>query len=260
MRLHAPCVGAAFAGVLIVLAPVVARAQEGAGALASRHSEYQSPQYFALELRFSPYTPDIDSDPALGGKTPYATVFGTSPQVLIAMELDWQAVRIPHVGTLGPGVGIGYTPGISGNAQFQQEHNGTLVSGETTTLQIFPVYAVAVLRADVLWRELHVPFVPYAKLGPAVGFWRASNTLGTSHAQGVAGLGHSYGSQVAFGLGFNLNVIDQYAARNFDETLGVNSTYIFGEWSRTDLDGLWFQKDPLRVGSTYWSFGLAFEF
>jgi hypothetical protein len=251
--------GAVFAG-WVFIAPGVARAQESEGALVSHHREYESPQHFAFEFRFSPYTPEIDSDPALHGATPYADVFGTSPQALIALEFDWQAVRIPHVGTLGPGVGIGYTPGISGNAQFQTEHNGTFVSGETTSLEIIPVYAVAVLRADVIWRELHVPLVPYAKLGPAVGFWRASNTLGTSHAQGISGLGQSYGTQVAFGLGFNLNVLDQYAARNFDETLGVNSTYLFAEWSRMDLDGLWFQSDPLRVGSTYWTFGLAFEF
>jgi hypothetical protein len=248
------------AAALVGLSPAGASAQERQEVLVGRHRNYQSPQNFAFELRFSLFTPDIDKDPTLGGATPYATAFGTSPQALLAVELDWQAARIPHVGSIGPGVGVGYTPNVTGNAQFVTPHNGTTVSGETTTLQIVPVYAVGVLRADALWRELGVPLVPYAKFGPAVGFWRASNTIGTSHAQGVSGLGHSVGTQLAFGLAFNLNVLDENAARNFDETLGVNNTYIFGEWSQTNLEGLWFQKDPLRVGGTYWTFGLTLEF
>jgi len=40
----------------------------------------------------------------------------------------------------------------------------------------------------------------------------------------------------------------------------VNSSYFFVDWSRSDFSGLWFQQDPLRVGATYWTFGLAFEF
>ncbi len=252
-------VPASVAGATALL-PGIGRAQERQDVLVSRHTTYESPQHFAFELRFSPFTPDIDSDPALGGRTPYANVFGTSPQALIGVELDWQAARIPHVGTIGPGVSVGYTPSISGDALFTMPHNNTLISGETTTLQIIPVYAVAVLRADALWREAHVPLVPYAKLGLGVGFWRASNTLGTSNYNGVTGVGQSVGTQLAFGLAFNLNVLDPYAARNMDENLGVNGTYLFAEWSRSDFDGLWFQNDPLRVGGTYWTFGMTFEF
>jgi hypothetical protein len=225
--------------------------------LRAKHKNFESPQHFAFELRFSPFTPDIDSDPALHGQTPYALAFGTPSRLLIAAELDWQAARIPHVGTIGPALGIGYAwaerpaflaPPLMG------------FSGETTTLQIFPMYAVGVLRADVLWREVGIPLVPYAKLGLGMAFWRASNTLGTSHYQGASGLGHSLGTQLALGLGLSLNVFDEYAARSFDESMGVNGTYLFAEWSRSDLNGLWFQQDPLRVGGTYWTFGLAFEF
>lgn len=247
----------AAAGVAVVV-PSVARAQDGAEqALAGRHQSYQSPQYFALELRFSPFTPDIDSDPALHGTAPYATAFGTNARLLIAAELDWQAARIPHVGTIGPGVGIGY---VSANRLAALAPPLTGISGETTTLEIFPVYAVGVLRVDVLWREVGIPLVPYAKLGVGAAYWRASNTLGTSHYQGESGLGSSAGTQLAFGLGLNLNVLDEYAARNFDESAGVNNTYFFTEWSRSDFNGLWFQQNVLRAGGTYWTFGLAFEF
>ena len=246
------------AAAVVALVPSRANAQPAAEeALAGKHRNYQSPQNFALELRFSLSTPDIDSDPALHGSAPYATAFGTNPRPLISAELDWQAARIPHVGTIGPGVGVGYfwadrlaalAPPLTG------------LSGETTTLESFPVYAVGVLRIDVLWREVGVPLVPYAKLGLGMAFWRASTALGTSTYQGVTGLGTSAGTQLAFGLGLNLNVLDEYAARNFDQAAGVNNTYFFTEWSRSDFGGLWFQQNALRVGGTYWTFGLAFEF
>jgi hypothetical protein len=237
----------------------LAQAQESQDEiLLTRHRPYESPQHFALELRFSPFTPDIDKDPALGGQTPYQNTFGTPAHLLFGVEFDWQAARIPHVGTIGPGVGISYAT-MSRPAQFSMPHNGSTTSGENTSLEILPLYAVGVLRGDAIWRELHVPLVPYAKLGIGLAFWRASNTVGTSHFQGVAGLGHTFGTQFGLGLGLNLNVFDPYAARNFDESVGVNNTYAYAEWTLSDLTGL-AQSDPLRVGGTYWTFGLAFEF
>jgi hypothetical protein len=238
--------------------PVAAVAQERQDVLEGKHKIYESPQHFAFEVRFSPFTPDIDSDPTLGGKTPYADAFGTSPQLLFAAEFDWQAARIPHVGTIGPGGSIGYTS-VSKPAQFVTPQQGKQ-PGENTQLEIVPLYAVGVLRADALWREGRIPLVPYAKLGFGLSFWRASNTAGTSHYQGVSGLGHSLGTQVSVGLGLNLNVFDPYAARNLDETMGVNNTYVFADWTHSDLTGLWAQPDPLRVGGSYWTFGIAFEF
>ena len=134
--------------------------------LGGRHKMYETAQHFAFELRFSPFTPQVDSDPGLHGATPFADTLHNFPRLMFQGEFDWQALRIPHVGTLGPGIGIGYTK-MSGDAQFLTPHgpNGITNSGETTTLEIYPIYAVAVLRADVVWRELHVPLVPYAKLG-----------------------------------------------------------------------------------------------
>jgi hypothetical protein len=249
-------------------------AQERADTLDHHRKRFESPQNFAFELRFSPFTPDVDSDPQLvdtngAHATPYQDAFGTSPRLLVSAEFDWQTLRIPHLGTVGPGLGVGYTK-ASGSARFAPlragvtlppgtpPHNGD--SGETTSLEIFPFYAVAVLRADVLWREIGIPFVPYAKLGVGYSLWRASNTLGTSSTDGVSGKGHSMGLHAALGLGLNLNFFDEYAAKNFDNSMGVNGTYLFAEYTRSDLTGLGLQSDPLRVGGSYWTFGLAFEF
>jgi hypothetical protein len=245
--------------LVVVLGAPSGFAQTLEGPIGGVKRDKASPQNFAAEIRFAPFTPDIDSDPSLQGATPFATTFGSGPSLLVSAEFDWQALRIPHLGSLGPGVGAGYTK-FSGPAQFVTEHNGTFISGEDTSLEIYPFYGVLVFRADAIWRELRVPLVPYAKAGVGYALWRASNTLGTSHSQGVVGLGHSLGSHVALGLALNLNPFDEYAAKTFDDSMGVNSTSLFAEWTREDLDGLGLQPKPLRVGGTSWTFGLAFEF
>jgi hypothetical protein len=240
--------------------PGVAHAQsEREDSLGMRHHEYSSPQHWAAEIRFSPYRPRIDDDPHLGGTNPYATVFGQGQPVMLAAEFDWQAYRIPHIGTIGPGLSIGYWSN-SANASFVTPHNGSTVSGETTKLEIFPFYAVAVFRADVFWRDFHVPFVPYGKAGLALGIWRASNTLGTSNYNGASGAGGSWGYDLSAGLALNLNWLDEYSAKNFDESMGVNNTYLFAEGTLLDLSGLGIQSNVLRVGARAWTFGLAFEF
>ena len=119
------------------------------------------------------------------------------------MEFDWQALRIPNVGTLGPGLAVGYT---NANGIAQRVDGGYPASSETTTLEILPMYLVGVFRVDVLWRQLHVPFVPYAKAGLGAALWRASNTVGTSVApNGKVGEGHSFGTQLAAGMAFNIH-------------------------------------------------------
>jgi hypothetical protein len=232
--------------------------------LVGKHRTYESPQNFAIEVRLAPFQPDVDSNPALHGATPFLDTFGPGPNVMGGIEFDWQAFRIPHVGTIGPGLGVGYAK-MSGLAQFQSPHTlptggTTTTSGETTSLELFPLYAVAVLRVDVLWREVRIPLVPYAKAGIGYSIWRASNTLGTSSFDGNSGVGGSLGTQLAVGLALNLNVFDEYSAKNFDDAMGVNNTYLFAEYTRADLDGLGVQSNPMRVGGQSWTFGLAFEF
>ena len=260
-------VSAAVAASVLAAAPAAFAQDDRVDTLgALHHRVYESPQHFAIELRLAPFFyPDVDTDPSLGGCAPFMTVFGPGKTVLMSAEFDWQALRIPHVGTLGPGVGIGYAT-FSANASLGTSTvGGCLVSssqssGEQTSLNIYPFYAVAVFRADGLWKDLGIPFVPYAKAGLGGALWQATNTLGTSTFGGQKGQGYSMGAELALGIGFNLNVLDPYAAREFDESMGVNSTYLFAEWTDASLNGLGFQSNPLRVGGTMWTFGLAWEF
>ena len=253
------CLGAFLAASAVT---TTAAAQEDRqDVLYGRHKNYESTQHFAFELRFSPFYPEVDSDPSLHGQTPLHDLFTGKNRLLVAGEFDWQVARIPHVGTIGPGIGLGYTT-MSADAPFLTAHvpSGTTTSGETTSLTIIPIYVVAVARVDVLWRELRVPLVPYAKLGLGYSIWRASNSLGTSSYQGVAGDGGSFGTELGVGISFNVNVFDEYAAKTFDESVGVNGTYLFAEYTRADLDGLGIQQHPMRVGGQMATFGLAVEF
>jgi hypothetical protein len=223
-----------------------------------RHHE--SSQWFAAELRFAPYWPDIDSQPGLSGN-PYHTIFGDMPRLLFAAELDAQLLRIPHFGSLGPAFSFGYTQ-MSAPAPLA---DGSGLSAENTNIEVFPMYLVAVLRIDVLMRDFKVPIVPYAKLGIAMTLWRAFTDTGTSsYVDPVTGqnrdaFGATWGEQVALGGMLNLDWIDRRAATSLDEATSINHTYLFAEWMLANLDNFG-SSSGLRVGTSTFCGGLAFEF
>ena len=106
----------------------------------------------------------------------------------IGAEFDWQILRIPKLGTLGPGFGWGYTH-FSSLAKLKDGSD----SGQDTNLAIMPMYGVAVLRIDTLARETVIPLVAYGKAGSATGSIWSSDVLGT-HLEG-----HTWGTQFALG-------------------------------------------------------------
>ncbi len=223
-----------------------------------RHKQFTSPQHFALEFRFGPYKPSIDSEPGVSG-SPYQSVFGNSYRVLAAVEFDWQALRIPHFGSIGPGVSFGYTS-MGAKANFSTcPPSGSCQSAETTSLDVFPLYAVGVLRLDVLMKDFNIPLVPYGKAGAGLAFWRASNDAGTSSYGGVAGKGHTWGTQFAAGLALSLNWLDPRAARSLDSAVGINNTSLFGEIMWANLNGFG-GTGSLHVGTTTFIGGLSLEF
>lgn len=252
---------ATLAGVASVL---VASSASALGTPPSEHP-YRSAQNFALELRFGPYYPDVDSEPALeaAGARPFEQSFGTKDRLLIGIEFDWQIFRIPRVGTIGAGIGVGYST-MSRDATTTSGRP----SGDSMSLEVFPLTAVAVLRADTFWRDYGFPFVPYGKVGVGYALWRASNTGGTAsfertNADGttsaVKGRGGSLGTNLGAGVMFALDVFDRGASRNMDNATGINGTYLFAEYYWMNLTG--FGSDStLRVGTNTWTAGLAFEF
>jgi len=235
------------------LAPALAHAEiDEFGSYGRNRYDVESPQEIAIELRFGRYLPDADD--GVDG-TPYADIFGDDNRYYFGLEVDWQLLRIPYLGTLAPGVGGGYTKS-SAKALFESDGEE---SGESTSLQIFPLYVVGVLRADVVARETPVPLVPYVKLGVGVAFWRVTDGDGTANVGDVNGRGLSYGPQFALGGMLLLDALDLEDARAADASIGLNNSYIFGEWYVSQLDGFG-ASDRLQVGTDTWMLGLALEF
>lgn len=219
----------------------------------SRGEAYRSPQHFAAELRFGGYYPQVDDE--FGGTGPFHRAFGDSPKFYIGLEFDWQALRVPYIGALGPGLGWGYTY-MSRTALVE----GTNIeSGETTSLSIMPWHLSAVLRLDELMRRTGFPVVPYAKFGVGFATWSAATSQGVSSYQGVEGRGTTWGTHLALGGMLALNWLDRPAAAAMDENSGVNHAYLFGEWMNARLDGLG-SRPQMHVGTSSWVLGIAVDF
>jgi hypothetical protein len=218
-----------------------------------RPNDYTS-QPFAMELRFGPYRPNVDDN--LSAPV-YDSFFGDKARFMMGFEFDFQAWRAPHVGTIGLGLGWGYTQ-VSGANKIPEgapaPDNDVPVTQEST-LNIMPFYAVAVARIDVLSREFHVPLVPYGKFGLSYARWWVKNGIGLAHSdEGVSGKAASTGTQAALGIMFHLDWLERSAAVTLDNEASINNSYLFLEWSASDYPG-----DQMDVGSNNWVTGLAVE-
>ncbi|HEY4104216.1 MAG TPA: MXAN_2562 family outer membrane beta-barrel protein [Polyangiaceae bacterium] len=241
-------------GLLGVCDVASAQAVDEFGAYGAHSRDHgESPQYGALEVRFGRYIPAVDS--SVPG-TPFKNTFGDGNRYMFGLEGDWQLVRIPHLGTFGPGLGWGYT---NASSLARLANNPSEFSAETTSLSVMPFYLVGVLRADVLARDYGIPIVPYAKLGVGYALWWASDGGTTSNVNGVVGRGTSYGPQYALGLMFLLDVLDEQTARDADNSIGINNSYIFGELFDSELSGFG-SNTRMNVGASSWVLGLAIEF
>lgn len=213
--------------------------------------EFRSNQFLAVELRIGPYRPRVDDE--FAGATPFNDVFGPGESIAIGLEVDWQALRIPHLGTFGPGLAMhfvryaGIAPTLSGAE-----------SAHPTALWMLPMGALAVLRVDVLARDFRIPIVPYAKAGFAYAIWNATDAGNTSTApDGSFGEGAEYGFQIHGGGMLHLNWFAPQAALDMDNSTGVNNAYLFFEWMYSDVDSF---DSGMQVGTSTWFAGLAVEY
>lgn len=223
----------------------------------SHPEKYQSKRYGALEFRLGVYRPRVDSE--FEGATPYEDAFGDKRPLSFGLEADWQVYQIPFVGSIGPGVGAQWFSRRS-TAPFTTPQEGP--SAHPDRLWMVPMWAVLVLRVDVLKRQLRIPFVPYIKGGLGMGFWEARDAKEVSTAldpsgNTVKGHGFETGLQLQVGGMIHLNPLLPQMALDMDSSSGVNDAYLFGEWWYSDVDS--FDKG-MQIGTSTWTFGLAIEF
>jgi hypothetical protein len=216
---------------------------------------YESPQNWAVELRFGPYYPQADEE-FNGGAAPLANTFGTSHRVMVGIEGDWQALRVPKILSIGPGFGTGYTV-LSATAKFS---DGSGYADMGTSLKLWVQWADVVARIDALNKNFHVPIVFSAKLGAGQALWWASkgDMTGRDRVTGTIGHGRSFGPHWALGVMFDLNFVQPERARKLDAVSDINHMYLFFEWYQLKL-GSW-GSNNLHVGDSDWVLGYALEF
>jgi hypothetical protein len=286
---------AATLAALLAAAPALAADGDSLGPPPARHwyenpnARYQSPQHWAFELKFSPYTPHIDSSPGLHGATPFRDLFANQnsmhpsvdPRLLTQLEVDWQFLH--KFGSLGLGFSIGYYRRSTHSFEFPNNQtslsctvvNGPVTpapgfacirAGDETDLNVIPLQLMLVYRFDVLANRYKVPLVPYFKVGLGYYIWVIQNGSGgvtTVTPQGstnrLNGAGGTWGYVLNPGLALQLDVIDQSAARSMDAELGINHTYLFVELMYADISNF-HSAHAFVLSDTTFNAGIAFEF
>jgi hypothetical protein len=254
---------------------------------------------FTFEIRFGPYLPNVDGESGLQGtvskttaavaKTPFKDVFGldcsaqpatagtVSPRLYFGLEVDYHPVRIPYVGSVGLGVGWGYTR-FNNQAAFTNRTKGILCSDQVTSLTIMPMHTSIVLRVDELMRRKNIPIVPYGKFGVGLTYWRASSDSGTetykacgttanpvactgtatpaADAVARSGVGLTPSLHFAAGGMLSLNFLDPRSTARLDESAGIGRIYAFGEYYS---DATVLSSSVMHVGNAGWVAGLAVD-
>lgn len=212
----------------------------------------QAANDFVFELRFGPYIPRVDSE--FANATPYRDTFGDKTRYLLGLEFDWQALKLPGVGSLGPGLGWGAT---ESSAPAPITGGGGKRGAQVTNLWIMPMYAVAVARLDALMAA-KIPIQPYVKAGIGVGLWWTNDSIKTSEVNGVTGQGTSIGYQLAAGAVLNLSFLDPEAGST-DSSSGIGAAGLFGELYHSNLNGFG-AGNQMQVGTNTWFAGLNVAF
>jgi hypothetical protein len=247
---------------------------------------YESPQWFMLEVKFTPYTPHIDQSAGLRtGETPFADLFnpqldsngkstkGQQPgyRMLTSVEFDVQFLRRAW-GNLGVGITTGYYRRTTHGFQLNPDNTPCQVpkctrSGDETALNIVPLSALFIYRFDLLANRYHIPLVPYFKIGLAYYIWVIEDGGGLgSIAQGGAvggqkqsGYGGTWGFVMHPGLALQLDFIERGVARTLDAETGINHTYLFCELNYANVNGFG-ASNKLNLSDTMLNAGLAIEF
>lgn len=202
--------------------------------------EVPSPDW-GIEVGFSPYRPDVDSEFG-DGAHPYAETF-SGRHVMSEVELDRY---LGHgFGSWGIGLRAGYFR-TTGSAFLA---DGVTRGGDETSLRILPFSLSALYRADGMPGLHRAALVPYVKAGLDLAVWTAQTNGGASHT------GLTPGWHAAAGMSVGLNLLGFGPIRR-GEIGGPGA--LFFEWDWAVLDGLG-MSHRLHLGDSTWYAGLLFD-
>ncbi|PRQ08719.1 MXAN_2562 family outer membrane beta-barrel protein [Enhygromyxa salina] len=231
----------------------------------------ESPQRFAVEIKFGPYLPDVDRRYTGEGFGPYANIYGRTDDLgmttrqpakglFSVVSFEWQFVHFGGPFSVGTTVGLFRDRADALIAEPVADGESLRSQADKTRFSVVPVTLLLGYRFELLADRFRVPLVPYARGGVAYGFWweRKGSQLAVN-AAGQKARGGSWGWQANLGLMLRLDFIERGTAIDLDRLTGINHTYIFGEWQFSHLDG--FGSDTaMAIGDDTFLLGLAFEF
>lgn len=232
-----------------------------AGVLATcaAHAELkfgESPQNFMIEVKAGPFMPLVDRA-FEKGRGPFGKVFGNAPLIMGELELDFQVFQ--KFGSASIGISGGYAEkfGDSLNPDTLEK-----VPGSSTGIRFFPIKLLGIYRFDYWALHRSIPLVPYAKLGlVAMPFAVVNDGVIETPKTGSRGAGVKFGYAGVLGLSLLLDVLDQRLSRDFDNSMGVNHSYLFAEFALQEVNNFRATKTgDLDLSSRHFMFGLGFEF
>ena len=249
----------------MILATVVALAlTQTPNPFPNTEKKRESPRNMVTEVRLGSYYPWVDRPlDCTKGSCPYERIL-KGAMLLVELEVERQLCQA--FGSAAIGFSLGYAEKY-GHAV---DSDGA-ETGEATSLRVLPMKLLGIYRFDWAALRYGIPFVPYAKFGFQLVHWWTSGASGTEIADNIPGGGWSYGVAGALGLAFQLDFLDPRLARDFDNGIGVNHTYLFAEYNIAEINQFGRRTEPtamypngtqvgLDLSARYFMFGIAFEY
>lgn len=196
--------------------------------------KYETPLDFGVDVGYSlrrfenyKYTDTVAStDAGYGG---------------LSVMIEW--LPVTQYGKLGVGAGFGFSV-----------HPNVLIldtdpDDEVATLYTVPLEIGLSYHADYLRHQI---LVPYGRFGASMTLLKQNSDYGYSRP-----LTTYMALELAGGLQLCLNPLEPGAAREMDQTLGINVSYLFGEYHVTQSMG---SGSSVDLSRKEWRFGIRFEF
>jgi hypothetical protein len=220
---------------------------------------------FQLQLRFGPYYPNVDSesfpdlDRDAGEVEPFKKIYGRSSEFMFETGLDYELWQ--GFGTVTVGGSFGFVQYV-GKARTQRTDEE---SSDTTVFNLLPLRLTVGYHFDLLADKWNIPVVPYVSGGLSYYIWWVLDGVGDvsswTDADGDEhdAAGGIFGLHFSAGLKLLLDFLDEEAASNLQNDVGVVNTYFFVEFALSWVDGFG-SSSHMSVGDETVMFGLMMEF